>query len=217
MWANSDGIFHVGIGSRADGQVGGENWYEGLTQAGGFELKTFGSALTLLVRCAPIRHIHQRFIDSVNWFGDAATDPEPTASIVKYVSAIERAVFGSWQQGRTKDFASRLEALWKEYDCDGQKTVGAEAREIYEARSRLLHGAVSPRDAGVERLAVLAEKISRLTILCVLQLYPMMIKAYGDPDPEQLEEVMKRMRREGLGWLAKIAGYRVQDPKAELL
>lgn len=209
MWAGPDGIFHVGVGSRADGQVGVENWYEGLTLSGGFELKAFGSAFTPLVTCTPIRHVHQRILDAVNWFGDAATDPEPTASIVKYVSAIERAVFGSWQQGRTKDFASRLEALWKAYDCDGQETVGAEAREIYEARSRLLHGAVSPRDAGVDRLAVLSEKISRLTILCVLQLYPMMIKAYGDPDPEQLEEVMTRMRREGLGWLAKKANYSI--------
>jgi len=207
MWSDSDGIVRVGIGSRADGPVGFENWHEGLTQSGGFELSTFGSALIPLVKCASLRHVHQRFLDAVNWFGDAATDPEPTASVVKYVSAIERAVFGSWQRDRMKDFASRLEALWEAYDCEGRKTVAAEAREIYQARSRLLHGAVSPRDASVHRLAVLSEKLSRQCILCVLQLYPMMIAAYGDPDPEQLEEVMTRMRRDGLDWLAKVARY----------
>jgi hypothetical protein len=59
---------------------------------------------------------------------------------------------------------------------------------------------------------VLSEKLSRLCILCAVQLYPMVIAAYGDPGPEQLEEVMTRMQREGLDWLAKMAGYRVHDP-----
>lgn len=209
MWSDSDGVFHVGIGSRADGPVGFENWYEGLTQSDGFELKIFGSALVPLVGCAPIRHLQQRFLDAVGWFGDAVTDPEPTASVVKYVSAIERVMFGSWKRDRTKDFVSRLEALWTAYDCDGRKTMGKDAREIYEARSRLLHGAVSPRDASVDRLAALSEKLSRLCILCAAQLYPMAIKAYGNPGPEQLEEVMTRMQREGLDWLAKKAGYAI--------
>jgi hypothetical protein len=214
IWSDSDGIFHVGIGSRADGPVGFENWYEGLTQSDGFELKVFGSALVPLVACAPVRHLQQRFLDAVNWFGDAATDPEPTASVVKYVSAIERVVFGAWQgdRKRTENFVSRLEALGAVYNCEGRKTVGADAREVYKARSSLLHGAVSPRDAGVHRLAVLSEKLSRLCILCAVQLYPMVIAAYGDPGPEQLEEVMTRMQREGLDWLAKMAGYRVHDP-----
>lgn len=209
MWSDPAGIFHVGIGSRADGQVGVENWYEGLTLSGGFELNAFGSALTPLVTCTPVRHVHQRFLDAVNWFGDAATDPEPTASVVKYVSAIERVMFGSWKRDRTKDFVARLEGLWTAYDCEGRKTVGADAREVYEARSSLLHGAVSPRDASVYRLAALSEKLSRLCILCAVQLYPMLIKVYGDPGPEQLEEVMTRMRREGLDWLAKKADYSI--------
>lgn len=169
----------------------------------------FGSALIPLVGCAPVRHLQQRFLDAVNWFGDAAIDPESTASVVKYVSAIERVMFGSRSHERKKDFAGRLEALWKAYDCDGRKTIGTDARAIYDARSSLLHGAVSPRDATVDRLAVLSEKLSRLCILCALQLYPMMIAKYGDPGPEQLEEVMARMQGEGLDWLAKKAGYSI--------
>lgn len=209
MWSDAGGIIHVGIGSRADGPVGLENWYEGLTQGDGFELKVFGSALNPLVGCAPVRHLQQRFLDAVNWFGDAARDPEPTAGIVKYVSAIERVMFGSRSRERTKDFACRLEALWTAYDCDGRETINADARKIYDARSRLLHGAVSPRDAAVDKLAVLSEELSRHCILCALQLYPMMIAKYGDPGPEQLEEVMDRMQGEGLDWLAKDAGYSV--------
>jgi hypothetical protein len=153
--------------------------------------------------------LNQRFLDAVNWFGDAATDPEPTASVVKYVSAIERLVFGARQHQRTKAFCSRLKALWAAYDCDGAKTVAAEAREIYEARSSLLHGSDSPRERSVHRVEALAEKLARLSVLCAAQLYPMMIKAYGDPGPDQVEEAMKRMEREGLDWLAKAAGYTI--------
>ena len=209
MWSDAEGIIRFGIGSRADGPVGFTNWYEGLTQCGGFDLKVFGSALKPLVECAPVRHLQQRFLDAVNWFGDAATDPEPTASVVKYVSAIERVMFGSWnpERKRTKDFACRLEALWAAYDCDGHKTIAADARKIYDARSSLLHGAVSPQDTNVHKLAALSEKLSRTCILCTLELYPMMIAKYGNPGPEQLEEVMTRMQREGLDWLAKAAGY----------
>jgi hypothetical protein len=220
MWADVDGMVHVSIGSRADGPVGFENWYEGLTISNGSELAIFGSALAPLVACEPVCHLQQRFLDAINWYGDAAADPESTASIIKYVSAIERLLFGVRRQNETgergtkKAFASRLKALWVGFDCDGKDRVGENAHEVYEARSRLLHGAASPRSGDIHRLARLSEELARMSILCAGQLFPMMIKAYGDCGPEKLEEDMMRIQREGIDWLAADAGYIALEGKS---
>ena len=59
------------------------------------------------------------------------------------------------------------------------------------------------------KLEHVAEMSTWDSILCAAQLYPMMLKAYGDPGPEKLEEVMARMQHEGLHWLATTAGYSI--------
>lgn len=207
MWMDPKGLVHISVGSKADGPVGFENWYDGLTISNGSELAIFGSAIVPLASCEPVCHLQQRFLDAINWFGDAAADPEPTASIVKYVSAIERLLYGKRQTDAKKQFASRLKALWVGFDCDGKDTVSDRAHEVYETRSKLLHGAMSPRSAGIYSLLAQSEEIARLCILCAGRLYPMMIRAYGDPSPEKLEKVMMNIQRDGLDWLAKEAGY----------
>ncbi len=209
MWVDSKGCVHVSISSKADGPVGFENWHDGLTISNGNELATFGSALNSLVACAPVIHLQQRFLDAINWYGDAAADPEPTASIVKYVSAIERLLFGARQKETTKQFVSRLKALWNGFACDEKNLVGDKADKIYKARSGLLHGSMSPRSKEIHSLVRQSEELARLTILCAGRLYPMMIKAYGDPSPEKLEEVMMQIQADGLDWLAREAGYEV--------
>lgn len=207
MWTNSEGMVQVSIGSKADGPVGVKNWYDGLTISNGSELAILGSALEPLVTCAPVFHLQQRLLDAINWFGDAAADPEPTASIVKYVSAIERLLFGARQRETRKQFGSRLKALWVGFDCDGKETVGDRAHKVYEARSCLLHGSMSPRSTDIHHLVTQSGEIARLCILCAGQLYPMMIRAYGDPGPDMLEKVMMKIQGEGIDWLAKEAGY----------
>lgn len=72
-------------------------------------------SLTKIVDPVEMHHLHQRLIDAINWFGDAATDSNASSSIVKYVSAIERLLFVKFEQGRTKIFATRVKAILKEF------------------------------------------------------------------------------------------------------
>lgn len=209
MWADSKGSVHVSIASNANGPVGFENWYDGLTVSNGAELAIFGSALNSLVVCAPVIHLQQRFLDAINWYGDAAADPEPPARIVKYVSAIERLLFGARQRETTKQFASRLKALWVGFACHENDIVADKASKVYRARSGLLHGSMSPNSKEIRGLVRQSEELARLCILCAARLYPMMIKTYGDPDPERLEKVMMKIQTDGLDWLAREAGYEV--------
>lgn len=215
LWADSEDVIHVQLGSQSIGPVGFENWHDVLIQDGGHELKIFGSALAPLVDPKEITQLHARFIDAINWFGDAATDTEPTASVVKYVSSIERLLFGEYKRGRkgeyeprrTKAFANRLKTIFKAFDCDGGEHAHSDALRVYKVRSALLHGASSPRDIAAQRLAVVAEKLARLCLFCAAQLYPMMMHAHKDLEPKKLEEVMKQIEEDGLEPLAQAASW----------
>ena len=207
LWADSEDMIHVQLGSQSIGPVGFENWHDVLIQDGGHELKIFGSALSPLLDPKEITQLHARFIDAINWFGDAATDTEPAASVVKYVSSIERLLFGEYERGRKKAFANRVEKIFKAFDCDGSKHAHADALKVYGVRSALLHGASSPRDVEARKLAAVAERLARQCLFCAAQMYPMMKCAYKDLEPEKLEEVMKKIEREGLDPLARKAGW----------
>jgi len=208
LWADSEDVVHAQLGSESIGPVGFENWHEGLAQDGGYELQVFGSALAPLVDPKEIYQLHARFIDAINWFGDAATDTEPTASVVKYAAAIERLLFGEYQTGRRKAFANRLKVILGAFDCDDTEHVHADALKVYDMRSALLHGASSPRDTEAQRLVVVAEKLARRSLFCAAQLYPMMMHAYKDLEPKKLERVMNEIARVGLEPLARAAGWR---------
>ncbi|TCV85811.1 hypothetical protein EDC63_10819 [Sulfurirhabdus autotrophica] len=207
MWADAQDMIHVQTGLSSIGPVGFENWYEGLTQGSGHELQILGSALAPLVDPREITHLHERFVDAINWFGDAATDTESTASVVKYVSAIERLFFGKFDRGHKTEFASRIKIVCNLFGYEDGGQAYEDALQVYNARSALLHGDLSPRDKKSQEIALLAEELSRRCILCSTHLYPMMLAAYKNPDAETLEMVMKKIGDEGLDWLAKAANY----------
>lgn len=206
LYADALGVIQASVGMNAQGPIGTRNWHEALMR-GASELATLGSALTPIVDPVDISHLHQRLIDAINWFGDAATDSNASASIVKYVSAIERLFFGKFESGRTKIFAGRVKSILVAFGCDEDSRAYEQALAVYSTRSALVHGAHSPTDDKVHEILHLAAALSRMCLLCSAQLYPMMLRAFGNPDLAKLEEVMKRISSEGLDWLVAAAGY----------
>lgn len=204
MWSDSNELIHVRTGSRSMGPVGFHNWHEALTQSGGSDLlQVFGSALFQLADPAKPSQLHERFIDAINWFGDAATDPEASASVVKYTSAIERLFFGKYHDKHTKAFARRVKLILGVFNCDDGETQ-KNAIKVYNARSELLHGSSSPRNEKIGEQARIAEELARLCILCAAHLYPMMLNAYNNPCSDKLEEVMDKICKDGIDWLAQM-------------
>lgn len=210
MWSDADDLIQVSVGSRSIGPVGFENWHDVLTQNGGLDLQVFGSALYPLADTMESFHLHERFIDAINWFGDAATDPEASASVVKYTSAIERLFFGKFHQKHQKMFASRVTNIFVAFNRDDVRT-DENANRVYNARSELLHGSSSPRGGQIREQAKIAEDLARLCIFCAAQLYPMMLEAYGNSGPDKLEEVMDRICKDGIDWLVQIASAAKQS------
>ncbi len=171
------------------------------------ELEILGSALLPIVNPIETNHLHQRLIDAINWFGDAATDSNPSSSIVKYVSAIERLFFGKFESGRTKVFAGRIKYILDAFGCDGDHQVYDQALKVYRARSILVHGEIYQTEDEANESICLASSLSRMCLLCSAQLYSMMQNAFDNPDALALEEIMKRIGAEGLDWLVDAAGF----------
>ena len=205
MWADADNMIHMRVSSSSIGPVGGENWYKGLTQDGGQSLRIFGSALFPLADPIKPSNLHERFIDAINWFGDAATSHESSVSVVKYVSAIERLLFGKFHpRSHQKMFATRIMHILHAFSCSDKQTY-AKAMGIYDARSKLLHGSSSPRNLEITEQVAVAEELARLCILCAAQLYPMMLEVYNDRTPDELESIMDKICKSGIGWLVQDA------------
>jgi len=207
LYADFHGVIHASIGMNTSGPVGTENWYEALMR-GSNELAVFGSALTSIVDPVDIRHLRQRLIDAINWFGDAATDSNASASIVKYVSAIERLFFGKFEPGRKKIFAGRVKSVLEAFGCNEDHRIHEQALAVYKTRSVLVHGENFPVEDELHKVERLAATLSRMCLLCSTQLYPMMSQAFENPDSSKLEDVMKRIGSEGLDWLVDASGFR---------
>lgn len=205
MWTDADDLIQVSVGSRGIGPVGFENWHDALTQNDGLELQLFGSSLYPLADTIEPIHLHERFIDAISWFGDAATDPEASASVVKYTSAIERLLFGKFHpKTHKKKFIQRVTQVLSAFNY-GDVRTNENANKVYNARSELLHGSSSPRGGEIMEQARIAEGLARLCILCAAQIYPMMLKVYGNCGSDQLEEDMDKICKDGIDWLVQMA------------
>jgi hypothetical protein len=142
-----------------------------------------------------------RLLDAVNWFGDAATERSPSASILKYVTAIERLYFGAFYKGFKKKFVSRILKVFTDFDVHCTDTVAEDLDAIYDMRSTLSHGAVSPKFSDSVWPASKAEEISRQCIFCALQLYAMFNEAYKPETPSELEDCFLVYETEGIEYV----------------
>lgn len=206
LYADAHEVIHASVGMSALGPVGINNWHEALIRCS-YELDVLGYVLKPIVDPIDVRLLHQRLIDAITWFGDAATDSNISSSIVKYVSAIERLFFGQFEPGRTKTFASRVKSIFEAFDCNDDQCVYEQALAVYKTRSALVHGEHLPTEDKANEIVRLAAALSRMSILCSTQLYPMISQAFENPDAAKLEEAMKRINSEGLDWLAKASGF----------
>jgi hypothetical protein len=95
-----------------------------------------GSAISAISNLTSTGHLHQRMIDAIHWFGDAATEFEATSRIIKYISGIERLLFGKFKYGERKTkFANRLTAMCRTFGYDRENRVHGQALSVYEVRS----------------------------------------------------------------------------------
>lgn len=197
MWADESGEINVSASSNGMTPVGAENWYDGLSQGDGRTLAKLGSAIGVLCDPRPIFNLHQRLLDSIHWFGDAATEPEPTSRIIKFTSGIERLIFGKFQRGQKIQFAKRLQEITRYFFGVEETNIYQKAISVYTARSALLHGDWSPRHQDAHELAGFAEHLCYFSIIGMAELFPAVLRVDGDISPNDLDRLMQNLAEHG--------------------
>lgn len=82
-------------------------------------------------------------VDSVNWFGDACREKSMAASIVKYVTAIERLYMASADFGVKERFINRVSKILSDFELSNGDDARQDALRVYNFRSTLVHGGIS--------------------------------------------------------------------------
>lgn len=203
IWADASGEIHVSISSSGMSPVGTENWYEGLTLDGGYLMVLLGSAIRPLANPKPMHHLHQRLLDAIHWFGDAATEAESTSQIIKYTSAIECLIFGEYNRGQSVTFAKRLQAIANVFSTEKSSKTYAEAVMVYKARSELLHGDLSPRSKSAFEIAEIAEELCYLCITALAYMASKVMVVRGNIPAEDWEKLLQEFSDQGESVIAE--------------
>jgi hypothetical protein len=112
--------------------------------------------------------IAERMIDGLRWFGEAAFEPAPGTQIVKFVAALERLT--TTEQLSTRMFCARIALL----SWDNEHTLEQrfwDANTIYDARSRVVHGDMSPASIQFRKHLRLAHDVTRTALFRGLEIH----------------------------------------------
>jgi hypothetical protein len=167
-----DGKLVVRLTLGGPGQIGfAPGWSSDLAGSEAeYFLKFCGVALEAAVDPGLQRPISRRVLDAIYWFGEGVRETSDAARIVKYVTVIERMLMTEEHDDISKVVSERCAAF-----CSISKEPLGLARwkedvlTLYNLRSRLVHGDMSPLSGEVRDGVHLGEKISRFAILSVLR------------------------------------------------
>ncbi|RTY01681.1 hypothetical protein EJ576_08800 [Pseudomonas sp. C 49-2] len=199
IWSE-DSKIKCSIASRVRAPTGPTNWYDFLNNEA-LEIKhILGSVISHTSKFGQYSELSNRLLDAVNWFGDAAKESSPAASVLKYVTAIERLYFGSFSSSFKKRFVSRVSKVLVDFECHCASGSDSVLNEVYEARSTLVHGAVSPSLGDVMWPNWKAEEIASQCIFCAIQLYGLFSETLYPQSSQELEECFLQYEEKGIEW-----------------
>ncbi|WP_144435411.1 HEPN domain-containing protein [Roseovarius atlanticus] len=133
-------------------------------------LRLFGIALETEANPKLKRPISRRILDAAQWFGDASRDEQPSNRIIKFVTALERMVMTDEKQDATRLVSDRVSALCCSLEANDRAKWKQEVKDVYDLRSRLLHGSMSPFDRSVNSMMGKAANLGEESIIQALLL-----------------------------------------------
>ncbi len=148
-----------------------DKWYEKLRQHAGPYLVLIENALNGLQDPSKASHLTQRFLDSLNWYGQAVKETHLASAVVKYVAALERITMTE-EHGKIAETISRRAALLcAKKDKHAYTERYVLARNIYDWRSKLMHGSISPSHKTLSSICNKTASLTRFTLLAGLDFF----------------------------------------------
>jgi hypothetical protein len=171
LYRRKNGELEISTSSTPQDNVVGSKWLDQLTTTHGVWFNMASDVLTASRDLDTAAPLCVRFVDSLAWYGDAIAERSNAAKIVKFVSAIERLVCTGkeYAVGKAIPLAEIVIPRAAVFYSQGFGVDVDEARkqfaQIYDWRSGIVHGSISPFDESLRSIAVKAEDATRLILL----------------------------------------------------
>ena len=149
-----------------------------------------GSAIESLTTGDKPDELNQRLLDALHWFGQALLEQNAAAKIVKYTAALERLTMTrKLEAGEIeKCIVERVTMLNQDRPDKTGEQIRKEMGKIYQHRSDLMHGSLSPYAPTVRGAVRSAYEITRWSILNAARLFAL-IREHAEPTRERLGKV----------------------------
>jgi len=134
----------------------------------------FNLVLQVVVRyqdCSQLSPLEKRLLEGLSWFGQGWKERDGSSKLVKYVTCLEGLLLLSTErEGITEKLAERIALLSKE-NFEDRKELFNDAKHIYDARSKLVHGKSGLSGEELLSLCSKAESIAQLMLYTCAEIF----------------------------------------------
>lgn len=160
-----DDRISISASSRSEEATLGDDWLKLLFDGGSTErwLCAAGSLIPYIQAGKDLPLLYQRLIDALWWYGEAVSEPLPHAKVIRYANALE-VFLGTSSVDIAHQISVRVAYLCAEDVVSESADWFDKAKRFYDARSRLVHGRLSPMHPEIDEFVSLGEKIASRTL-----------------------------------------------------
>lgn len=176
----------------------GDGWWDWLNGDGDGEGKIVGLMNTVLEFGAVISKpapLATRILDAAAWYGDASRETFPASRIVKYVTAIERVLISKNEENLSVLLTKRGAAILHFPGRTNLNSLEARFKNIYNLRSKLVHGSQSPLSLDLGKGLAEAEELSQRIILSAIQHFSSKGLKEASFTDQQFDEAYERITK----------------------
>jgi len=184
----------ISLGRSWPGRTLGAGWWPKIVERFTKErLAGAGRTIEMLIKMERDKPLCQRLLDAITWFGQAVTEQQPAPKIVKFVNGIERVTQCIKSDKVTETVCERAAALAFDYCCGDREHWLGRVKDLYDVRSRLVHGSMSPFDPDADRATREAEELATRILCRAIDFFMHLGLEASTWSPERLDEQFQRL------------------------
>lgn len=173
-----------------------ESWSQFVSALAQARPNSIGKLLETLTNGDSPPPLCQRLLDALNWFGQAVTEESPGAAIMKFVTSIERITQCNKKDkdgSVTKQFRDRATALHTYHDHSKFDDWKGKFNKLYDLRSKITHGSISPLDPTVGMEIEQAEQLTKRVITGAFGFFEKLDAYSMEWNPKNLDLEMNKL------------------------
>ncbi|MGA2518779.1 MAG: hypothetical protein ABSG44_19820 [Thermodesulfobacteriota bacterium] len=169
---DQNGCLHATLRQGGRGAPAGNGWYAALIEDAASLWSLFEDVIDALPAEKKSDELNQRLLDAINWFGQAVVEPNSAAKVVKYTAALERLTMTRHLKCGIEAFIIKRVAF-----LNGERTdktlhqIEKDLGDLYQCRSDLMHGSMSPYSPAVTDVLQIAWEVTRWAILAAAKFF----------------------------------------------